>query len=109
MLVSTGMTADRDARVTVNQEFADAESFIAEYVANISQTGVFIRSDEPLPAGTTVTLRFTIIMGDMETIEGTGRVVRVSQDPPGMGIAFISLTDDSERLLARLLRGGYRS
>ena len=31
---------------------------------------------------------FTVIMDDIETIEGVGEVVRVRDDPPGMGVVF---------------------
>ena len=42
-------------------------------------------------------------MDDIETIEGTGEVVRVERDPVGMGILFHELADESKALLARLL------
>ena len=48
-------------------------------------------------------LTFTVIMDEVETIEGTGKVVRVEDDPPGMGVAFTELTKYSEGLLVRLL------
>ena len=58
----------REARLTINKEFGSFEAFIQEYVTNISRTGVFIRAQNPLPVGTQVNLRFTVIMDDMETI-----------------------------------------
>lgn len=97
------MKVKRAARVTINREFISADRFISEYVTNISQSGIFIRSDDPLPSGTTVNLRFTIIMDDMETIEGVGQVVRVSHDPPGMGVVFVKLAPQSKQLIQRLL------
>ena len=45
-----------------------------ERVTNISRTGVFVRSKTPLPVGTQVNLRFTVIMDDIETIEGVGEI-----------------------------------
>src|SRR5271154_2035049 len=72
-------------RVTINKEFESFDAFIQEYVTNISRTGVFIKSQQPLPIGTHVNLRFTVIMEDIETIEGVGEVVRLEKDPPGMG------------------------
>src|SRR5262249_53305223 len=64
-------------RLTINKEFESFDAFIQEYVTNISRTGVFIKSQQPLPVGTRVNLRFTVIMEDIETIEGVGEVVRV--------------------------------
>ncbi|RYG87150.1 hypothetical protein EON77_02560 [bacterium] len=92
-----------DARVTINKEFESFDAFIQEYVTNISRTGVFIKSATPLAIGTRVNLRFTVIMDDIETIEGVGEVVRVEKDPPGMGVVFCELSGYSESLIEKLL------
>jgi uncharacterized protein (TIGR02266 family) len=93
-------------RVPVNQEFQCIEDYISEYVSDISKGGVFIRSKNPLPVGTTVTLHFSVIVEDIETIEGEGEVIRVdmSEDSMGMGIAFTKLTSESKELIDRIIR-----
>ena len=93
----------RDERATVNHEFASVEEFVSEYVSNISRSGVFIRSKRPLPIGTKVNLRFTIILDELETVEGIGEVVRTSESPRGMGVVFIDLKPPSQNLIARIL------
>ncbi|HSN99549.1 MAG TPA: PilZ domain-containing protein [Candidatus Nanopelagicales bacterium] len=93
----------KDERVTINKEFESYDAFISEYVTNISRTGVFIRSRSPLTVGTKVNLRFTVIMDDIETIEGIGEVVRVHDDPPGMGVVFTELSSYSKGLIDKLL------
>jgi len=94
-------------RTRVNREFDSMEEFISEYVSDISRSGVFIRSDDPLPRGTKVDLRFTVVDADLEIIEGIGEVTRVvapgSGSPPGMGVVFIELTSASSSLIQRLL------
>jgi uncharacterized protein (TIGR02266 family) len=90
-------------RVTINKEFDSFDQFIQEYVTNISRSGVFIKTREPLPVGTEVNLRFTVIMDDIETIEGIGTVVRVDADPPGMGVVFKQLSSYSQGLIEKLL------
>src|SRR6202789_2603835 len=92
-----------DERVTINKEFESFDAFIQEYVTNISRTGVFIKSSTPLEIGTRVNLRFTVIMDDIETIEGIGEVVRVERDPPGMGVVFRELSTYSKGLIDKLL------
>ncbi|HEY1696391.1 MAG TPA: PilZ domain-containing protein [Polyangiaceae bacterium] len=92
-----------DERVTINKEFESFDAFIQEYVTNISRTGVFIKSQTPLPIGTRVNLRFTVIMDDIETVEGVGEVVRVEKDPPGMGVVFRELNAYSKGLIEKLL------
>ena len=96
-------TSRKDERVTINKEFESYDAFISEYVTNISRTGVFIRSKSPLAVGTKVNLRFTVIMDDIETIEGVGEVVRVHDDPPGMGVVFTELSSYSKGLIDKLL------
>jgi hypothetical protein len=90
-------------RVTINKEFESFDAFIQEYVTNISHSGAFIRSKNPLPVGTTVNLKFTVLMDGIETIEGTGEVVRVEADPPGMGVIFNEITSYSKDLITQLL------
>ena len=102
-----------DERVTINKEFESFDAFIQEYVTNISRTGVFIRAQSPLPVGTRVNLRFTVIMDDIETIEGIGEVVRVEKDGPngsgaGMGVVFRELNAYSKDLIDKLLTGKKR-
>lgn len=98
------MSSDRrEERVTINKEFESFDQFIQEYVTNISRSGAFIRTDHPLPIGTEVNLRFTVIMDDIESIEGLGRVVRVEQNPPGMGVVFLELSKYSAQLIEKLL------
>jgi uncharacterized protein (TIGR02266 family) len=96
-----------DPRSVVNRDFHGVEEFVAEYVANISRTGAFIRTEEPLPIGTRVALRFTVIMDDLETIEGIGMVVRVAppggSEPAGMGVVFTELTNYSRELIDKIM------
>jgi hypothetical protein len=91
----------RDDRVMINHEFASVAEFIAEYVTNISRSGVFIKTRAPLSIGTKVNLRFTVLIDDLETIEGVGEVVRVQED--GMGVVFVELTSHSQDLVSKLI------
>ena len=97
------MTSEREERVTINKEFESFDAFIQEYVTNISRTGVFIKAQQPLPVGTRVNLHFTVIMDDIETIEGVGEVVRVESSPAGMGVVFVELSHYSRDLLDKML------
>jgi uncharacterized protein (TIGR02266 family) len=96
----------REARVTINKEFESFDAFVQEYVTNISRTGAFIKSKTPLPVGTKVNLRFTVIMDEVETVEGVGEVVRVEEDPPGMGVVFREVDSYSKGIIERLLTQG---
>lgn len=97
------MTAEKreGERLTINKEFESFDAFIQEYVTNISRTGVFIRAQNPPAVGTRVNLRFTVIMDDIETIEGVGEVVRQEKD--GVGVVFRELSAYSKDLIDKML------
>ncbi|MBM4360488.1 MAG: PilZ domain-containing protein [Deltaproteobacteria bacterium] len=92
----------KDERVTINQEFESFDATVSEYVSNISRSGVFVKARTPLRVGTKVKLRFTVLLDDVEIIEGIGRVVRAVEDPPGMGLEFVELTPASRDVIDRL-------
>jgi Tfp pilus assembly protein PilZ len=93
----------KSTRVTINKQFDSFDQFVHEYVTNVSGAGVFIKSDAPLEVGSEISLKFTVVLDQIETIEGTGVVVRVERDPPGMGVVFKELDGYSRELVERLL------
>lgn len=97
--------ARQSGRLTINKEFASFDEFLDAYVTNVSSGGVFIRTRQPLPVGSVVNLYFTVIADGLELIEGVGEVVRVEENPAGMGVAFREITPSSRALLDRLLAG----
>jgi uncharacterized protein (TIGR02266 family) len=98
----------QEPRLTINKEFDSFDQFVREYVTNISRSGVFIKTAEPLRVGSIVNLKFTVVMDDIETIEGEGEVVRVEANPPGMGVVFRKLDSYSQGLVEKLLTGPRR-
>jgi type IV pilus assembly protein PilZ len=85
------------------------ETFLFASITNISQMGIFVRSNDPLAVGTLVNLRFAP-RGDDEPFTMHGQVrwvnaVNVFGDNinPGMGIMFIDMSaEDRERLVAAI-------
>ena len=92
-----------EERVTINQEFESFDAFIEEYVTNLSRSGAFLKTRTAVPVGAKVNLRFTVLHDEMEFIEGVGEVVRVQDDPPGVGVVFSELSPASQATLDRLL------
>ncbi len=99
--------------ILVQYRFNTFEDFLAEYTLNISLGGIFIRTEDPRPEGTTLYLQFSL-KDRSPLIEGMGRVVRVN--PPGshhagMGVEFVNFDDESMALIndicsARLAQHG---
>jgi uncharacterized protein (TIGR02266 family) len=85
------------------------DQFIERYSVDVSRGGIFIRTKEPLPVGTTLRFEFQLQDGS-SLIGGEGTVVwNRAYDPartgvaPGMGVRFDKLTADSQRVLDRIL------
>ncbi len=86
----------RAERVDVNFEFGGHDG-APTFVANLSEHGVFVQTDQLMPLGVEVNLRFTVLAEDPVVVEGGGRVVRHQDEPRGMGFEFTRL--DPEMLL----------
>ena len=93
----------RQRRVDINLEFDSLER-LTEYVTNISKSGCFIRAQDPWPVGTKLNLRFTVLVEDPEILDGIGEVVRVSEQPRGMGVKFVQLSAPGLRIIDRVLQ-----
>jgi uncharacterized protein (TIGR02266 family) len=80
------------------------DSFVTEYSANISTTGMFIVSENPQPPGTSFSFEFSVA-DDWKLIRGRGQVVWTryrdegGERRAGMGVRFIELDAQSRRLI----------
>ncbi len=88
--------------------FPDFDGFVTEYAANLSMTGMFVRSKEPREAGTPVSFELCL-EGGAPLVRGKGWVVwsrseREGVDrPAGMGVEFTELDHKSRRLVRWLI------
>ena len=80
------------------------EAFINEYVADISSTGVFIRSKDPLPVGTRVNLKFTLILDELHVVEAAGEVVRSLGDRSAWASRFAGRARGGQKLIGRAVK-----
>lgn len=98
-------SADR-IDVTWSVDCETEDTFLYANITNISEVGIFVRTNEPLEVGTRLTLKFAP-PGSDDSLVLTGQVAWVnpirmlaSNPNPGMGIRFIDLTLESrERLI----------
>lgn len=104
---------DEDARsaprvpvsMLVQYRFDTLQDFAAEHAVDLSENGIFIRTQEPRKPGSMVYLRMTLKDGS-KLMEGFGRVARVGVDASGhqgMGIQFISFDDESMALIQKIV------
>lgn len=85
-MTDDGPERRRAERVPVNAEFGTMPAMV--YVSDLSEHGVFVHTDRRVPVGTTVQVRFTVLLDDPVVIAARGKVVRHQDDPTGVGIAF---------------------
>lgn len=89
----------------VQYRFDTLEDFVAEYAVDLSENGIFVRTEEPRKPGSMVYLQITLKDGS-KLVEGFGRVARVGKDGQGrqgMGIQFISFDDESTALIEKIV------
>lgn len=95
----------RSERIPINEEFSSDGSTSSTWVSDLSIGGVFVHTNELLPIGMIVELRFTVLLDDPLVIEAVGKVVRHSRRPIGIGVQFSTLAPQMrervEQVLAR--------
>ncbi len=78
--------------------------YLFEYSSNLSQSGIFIHTDDPMEPATQLFLEFSL--PDDYIIRCRGEVIWVNDEEEGeagMGIKFMGLAlEDRERILAAL-------
>lgn len=82
--------------------------FFIEYSANVSLTGMFIKTDSPKPPGSVFI--FEIWLGEEhKLVHGVGEVVWVRPEgeeagrPTGMGIRYIKIDEESRKVVKRVI------
>ena len=92
----------------VEVRFEEFGEFVTEYSKDLSLTGMFLHTTSPHPPGTSFQFEFQV-EGGQPLIRGVGEVVWIrgkeqqKDDPPGMGIRFISLDTNGQKLVRWLI------
>lgn len=85
--------------VDLEVDYGNSDNFLFAYICDISETGIFVRTNSPEEPGTLLNLRFTPNDGQREALELEGKVIWVNSyrpgNPdnlsPGMGVRFVDL------------------
>lgn len=103
--------ARHDTWLTVDVQRGD--TFLFAYVTNVSEMGIFVRSEDPLPVGTDIKVRIASVTRwiGAPPLELDGIVAWINpykpyaDNPnPGMGVRFVSLTGAQRERLVQLVR-----
>jgi uncharacterized protein (TIGR02266 family) len=94
---------------SISVDYSSGDTFLFSYIQNISEMGIFIRSDDPFPVGTLLQLRFA--PEGQEVLEITGEVTWVNPYRPfgdnlnpGMGVRFRELAPEMRERIVALVR-----
>ncbi|MGD8858551.1 MAG: TIGR02266 family protein [Myxococcales bacterium] len=90
-------------------DYASGETFLFAYLANISEMGIFVRTNDPLEVGTQLRLRFHVDQGEPLVIAGEVTWINPYIEGgenlnPGMGVRFIGLTPELREQVVALVR-----
>lgn len=93
----------------IQVDVASGETFLFAYITNISEMGIFVQSESPLPVGSEIALRFTPDDGESFSLHGMVvwiNPVRPDGDNPnpGMGVRFEGLSGDERERVVALVR-----
>jgi c-di-GMP-binding flagellar brake protein YcgR len=83
--------------------FAEADPRTTTPVSDLSETGVYVHTEDKLPIGTSIELRFTVFPEEPVLFQGRGKVVRHGDDPVGMGVEFVELSETAKDVLRKIL------
>jgi len=94
---------------SISVDYSNGDTFLFSYIQNISEMGIFIRSDSPLPVGTSLEMKFA---PDGQTpIELIGDVTWINPYRPfgdnlnpGMGVRFRELDAEMRERIVELVR-----
>jgi type IV pilus assembly protein PilZ len=94
---------------SIQVDYASGDTFLYAYITNISEMGIFIRSESPAARGTALTLRFAAPGGAALEIPGVVAWVNPvrpgGENPnPGMGIRFLDLALETREHVVALVR-----
>jgi uncharacterized protein (TIGR02266 family) len=94
---------------TIRVSFKSESDFFRAYISNLPKGGLFVKMGKVLPVDTLLNVRFSLPNSD-HVIHTTGKVVWTrSKDkssdkiPPGMGIQFMDIDPEDEKLLKKYI------
>ena len=91
----------------IDVNYIHDETYLYSHTGNISEMGIFLLTEQPLPVDTKIELRFAA-PGQPEPLRVQGEVRWVvhpgSGAPAGMGIKFVDPTDEFRQRVRELIR-----
>lgn len=99
-------------QLQLNLVYNDFQDLVAE-TENISEGGIYVKTNSPLPLGTEVRLKISLVHVDIAYVQAEGVVIHINKPDdsgadkemsPGMGIKFTSLDPKSAKFIKEYIR-----
>lgn len=108
VMVKVLMDQEEDSTFRFILDKKDSEAYLFDFSTDISEGGIFVRTNKKLPVGTQVSLRFHLPNSD-KLIATTGKVTWVNSDESvspgiGFGIQFINLSQESQGIIQEFIQ-----
>ncbi|OAG27323.1 TIGR02266 family protein [Thermodesulfatator autotrophicus] len=90
-------------------DYSTPEALFNEFAENLSEGGIFIKTENPLDVGTEITIEFKLPFLE-EPIRVKGQVEwhtnlqGVNKNPPGMGVSFQGLSNEDKEKINKVVR-----
>lgn len=105
-----GRRTEERASAKIRITFKKASDFFRAYIGNLASGGLFIKTTQTVPAGTTLNLEFNLPDGE-HLIQAKGKVIWArskeesdERKPPGLGIQFIEMSSEDTNLLKNYIK-----
>ena len=96
-------------KVEVDYQIDSEDTFLFEYITDISRDGIFLQTRTPLEIGTQLVLKFDL-PDEGRSIHAVGKVIWINPYRPkgenlnpGMGIEFLNLSNEDKEAIGRLV------
>ena len=96
---------------TLSVTYKDKKSFVKAYTGNVSGGGLFIKTIDPLEKGEDLLVKLElpsledVVVIKCEVIWTRKKEEETDVYPAGMGVKFIEMTKDNNKILKKYLRG----
>ena len=97
------------ADIVFQVDYRTPEALFNEFAENLSEGGLFIKTENPLEVGTEIIIEFFLPILD-EPIRVKGRVEwhtnleGIEKETPGMGVSFQELSPEDKEKINRVVR-----
>lgn len=84
--------------------YDDLDQLVDSYARDISEGGVFVETEDPLPLGSRIHLKISLVHQELMYIDALGEVVHFTEKngaapAKGMGVRFIEINPESKQFI----------